>query len=138
MNILKNKYQYQNIIKRDDKGFNEFEGMILKYFDFKEEKENIKNFMFKSIEFKRNCFIVRYKTFWWFEKAVSIKYNKLIKQIQKLLTIKYPNNNFTFGEKLDNNETNYYITADGGETFHFENSCRIDLYLDIYSKYLKD
>ena len=141
MEVLKNKYRFENTINRDNENFEKFEKMIFKFFDFKKEFKKHKDFSLKSIEFQNDCIIARYKTFLWFEDGNVVRYDRIIKQVQIYLTNKYKKNNFIFAEKIDDkNEIIYYVKIEDvdKEEFCFENKCKIDLYLHLYEKYLMD
>lgn len=138
MEILKNQYSFENVLKKDSNEFNKFQTMILEYFNFTREinkfkKDNIsKEFKFLNIEFGKRGIVVEVKNFLWFRDRILIHYEDIIKQIQRDI-IKLNKENTIFGEALEDNDLYYYITfKDSNDIIYYKNNCKIDLYLNIY------
>lgn len=138
MEILKNQYSFENVLKKDSDEFNKFQEMILHYFNFTREidkfkKDNTsKEFKFLNIEFVKRGIVVEVKNFLWFRDRILIHYEDIIKQIQRDI-IKLNKENTIFGEALEDNDLYYYITfKDGNDIIYYKNNCKIDLYLNIY------
>ena len=85
MEILKNQYSFENVLKKDSNEFNKFQTMILEYFNFTREinkfkKDNIsKEFKFLNIEFGKRGIVVEVKNFLWFrDKILTKKYKEIL------------------------------------------------------------
>lgn len=134
MNI-ENKEWFENILKKDDKDFENYLNLFDRYF-IKINKVD-KNKITK-MEFHKNFIRVFYKKVFWFEDRITFNYNSIIFQIQKEITsINLINKkcNFKFYEKIENDEIVYFYIVDDIE---YKNNVKINLYLELYEKFLKD
>lgn len=134
MNI-ENKEWFENILKKDDKDFENYLNLFDRYF-IKINKVD-KNKITK-MEFHKNFIRVFYKKVFWFEDRITFNYNDIIFQIQKEITsINLINKkcNFKFYEKIENDEIVYFYIVDDIE---YKNNVKINLYLELYEKFLKD
>ncbi len=134
MNI-ENKEWFENILKKDDKDFENYLNLFDRYF-IKINKVD-KNKITK-MEFHKNFIRVFYKKVFWFEDRITFNYNDIIFQIQKEITsINLINKkcNFKFYEKIENDEIVYFYIVDDIE---YKSNVKINLYLELYEKFLKD
>ena len=134
MNI-ENKEWFENILKKDDKDFEDYLNLFDRYF-IKINKVD-KNKITK-MEFHKNFIRVFYKKVFWFEDRITFNYNDIIFQIQKEITsINLINKkcNFKFYEKIENDEIVYFYIVDDIE---YKSNVKINLYLELYEKFLKD
>ena len=134
MNIEKKEW-FENILKKDDKDFEDYLNLFDRYF-IKINKVD-KNKITK-MEFHKNFIRVFYKKVFWFEDRITFNYNDIIFQIQKEITsINLINKkcNFKFYEKIENDEIVYFYIVDDIE---YKSNVKINLYLELYEKFLKD